>query len=207
MQGDRLSVNKPVYTSGRLGAESRESRSKDDNTTTGKGRSRCVSGSSPGTANRHRSRRQSVSPSGSRGQRGHAPSRTPLNQSPGSLANRPNVNTSFRRPWDTNSRSEDHDTRLQDIRGEILKSATLFPNQLSHYQSGHKSIVRYFPGRSKPYSPILSCLGKLFTSVLNNRLTAFLEENNILDENQAGFRKGYSCSDHIFTLHALIEIA
>lgn len=58
------------------------------------------------------------------------------------------------------------------------------------------------------YRPItiLSTLGKLFTSVLNNRITLYLESNNLLHENQAGFRKYYSCSDHIFTLHALIEI-
>jgi hypothetical protein len=64
------------------------------------------------------------------------------------------------------------------------------------------------PKEPSNYRPItiLSCLGKLFTSILNHRLTTFLEENNILDENQAGFRKGYSCADHIFALHALIEI-
>ena len=53
---------------------------------------------------------------------------------------------------------------------------------------------------------ILSCLGKPFTSVLNDRLTLYLNENNILNENQAGFRKDYSCTDHIFTLHSLFEI-
>ena len=37
-------------------------------------------------------------------------------------------------------------------------------------------------------------------------MTAFLDNNNILKENQAGFRKEYSCTDHIFTLHALFEI-
>ena len=58
------------------------------------------------------------------------------------------------------------------------------------------------------YRPItvLSCLGKLFTSILNNRLTKFLEIHQALNENQAGFRKGYSTTDHIFTLNALTEL-
>ena len=33
-----------------------------------------------------------------------------------------------------------------------------------------------------------------------------METNNIIKENQAGFRSGYSTTDHIFVLHALIEI-
>lgn len=58
------------------------------------------------------------------------------------------------------------------------------------------------------YRPItiLSCLGKLFTSVLNQRLNSFLDFNIILSENQAGFRKGYSTTDHIFVMHLLIEL-
>ena len=41
------------------------------------------------------------------------------------------------------------------------------------------------------YRPItiLSCVGKLFTPILNNTLTRFLNNDNILSENQAGFRK------------------
>ena len=53
---------------------------------------------------------------------------------------------------------------------------------------------------------ILSCLGKLFTAVLNDRLCSFLEDNNLLNENQAGFRKHHSTTDHIFTLYSLIEL-
>ena len=58
------------------------------------------------------------------------------------------------------------------------------------------------------YRPItlLSCLGKLFTATLNERLSNFLEENDLLRENQAGFRKHYSTVDHIFSLYSLIEI-
>ena len=57
------------------------------------------------------------------------------------------------------------------------------------------------------YRPItiLSCLGKLFTSILNDRINQFLDENNILSENQAGFRAKYSTTDHIFTLNFLIN--
>ena len=53
---------------------------------------------------------------------------------------------------------------------------------------------------------ILSCLGKLFTSILNDRLSNYLGEAMLLSENQAGFRKQYSTLDHIFSLNAIIEI-
>ena len=53
---------------------------------------------------------------------------------------------------------------------------------------------------------LLSCLGKLFTSILNHRLTEFCEKNLILKETQTGFRKGYSTLDHIFVINNLIDI-
>ena len=52
---------------------------------------------------------------------------------------------------------------------------------------------------------IISCLGKLFTALINERLTKFADLNEIIGEEQAGFRAGYSTQDHIFTLHAIIE--
>ena len=36
---------------------------------------------------------------------------------------------------------------------------------------------------------IMSCLGKLFNSVLNNRLDKYLSENNIISENRLVLRK------------------
>ena len=64
------------------------------------------------------------------------------------------------------------------------------------------------PKRPENYRPItlLSCFGKLFTSVINNRLQTFIESNSILSEAQAGFRKGYSTNDHVFTLYSLAEL-
>ena len=41
----------------------------------------------------------------------------------------------------------------------------------------------------------------LFTAVLNDRLYNFLEYNEMLHENQAGFRKYNSTTEHIFTLY------
>ena len=41
--------------------------------------------------------------------------------------------------------------------------------------------------------------------VLNNRLTSFVKNNEILLENQCGFCKGYQTVHHIFTLSTLID--
>ena len=55
---------------------------------------------------------------------------------------------------------------------------------------------------------ILSCFGKLLTSVLNSRLNCFLESMkfNVLYEEHAGFRKGYSTMDHIFNIKCLVDL-
>jgi hypothetical protein len=53
---------------------------------------------------------------------------------------------------------------------------------------------------------LISCVGKLFTSILNSRLNFFANDLNIISENQAGFRKGYLTVDNIFVLHALIDL-
>jgi len=52
---------------------------------------------------------------------------------------------------------------------------------------------------------LLSTASKIFTSILNSRLTKWAETNSVINEAQAGFRQGYSTVDHIFTLHAMIE--
>ena len=59
------------------------------------------------------------------------------------------------------------------------------------------------------YRPItlLSCFGKLFTSILNSRITNFIEESDGIDACQAGFRKGFSTVDNLFILQNLIEIS
>jgi hypothetical protein len=58
------------------------------------------------------------------------------------------------------------------------------------------------------YRPItlLSCLGKLFTAILNNRLTKYTEENLIIKNCQAGFRKEHSTIDNLFVIQSLLDI-
>ena len=53
---------------------------------------------------------------------------------------------------------------------------------------------------------ILSCLGKLFTSVINSRLNKFAEETSLINENQTGFRMNCSTLDHIFLLKNIIDL-
>ena len=53
---------------------------------------------------------------------------------------------------------------------------------------------------------LLSCMGKLFTALLNYRLTKYLDATGTIGDEQAGFRHGYSTIDHIFTLHAIIDL-
>ena len=50
-----------------------------------------------------------------------------------------------------------------------------------------------------------SCVSKLFTTILNNRLMNLCEENKYIDCNQIGFRRGHRTSDHVFTLKTLID--
>ena len=52
---------------------------------------------------------------------------------------------------------------------------------------------------------ISSCLSKLFTRIMFNRLNEYLENNNIICPEQKGFRKSMRTSDHIFTLKTLID--
>ena len=53
---------------------------------------------------------------------------------------------------------------------------------------------------------LLSCMGKLFTSVVNNRVNEFVKAHNIVGPEQAGFKKDHSTIDHIFTLKSLIDL-
>ena len=73
-----------------------------------------------------------------------------------------------------------------------------------------KPIYKRKGEKTKPenYRPItlVSCIGKLFTGILSNRLYTYAENNDIFSNTQAGFRKGHSTTDNIFILYSLIEM-
>lgn len=50
-------------------------------------------------------------------------------------------------------------------------------------------------------------MGILFTSILSKRINTYADKQNILNENQSGFRSNYSTMDNIFTLHSLFELS
>ena len=52
---------------------------------------------------------------------------------------------------------------------------------------------------------INSCLSKLFNQLMNDRLTRYMDENDLIQCNQIGFRKGYRTSDHVFVMKTLID--
>jgi hypothetical protein len=51
---------------------------------------------------------------------------------------------------------------------------------------------------------LLSCVGKLFTAVLNKRLTSFIEQEKLIGPEQAGFRAMHSTMDHAFALRCIL---
>ena len=53
---------------------------------------------------------------------------------------------------------------------------------------------------------LISCVGKVFTQLINRRLENFIHQNDILGQEQAGFRSFFSTSDHIFVLNIIIDL-
>lgn len=72
--------------------------------------------------------------------------------------------------------------------------------QVPLYKSGDPLDCNNYRGIS-----ITSCLGKLFNSILCQRVNSFLDENDKMSKLQAVFRKNHSTSDHIFVLRSLIN--
>ena len=53
---------------------------------------------------------------------------------------------------------------------------------------------------------LISTVSKVFSTILNLRLVDYLDSNNILCEEQNGFRKLRSCIEHIYTLSTIVKM-
>lgn len=68
------------------------------------------------------------------------------------------------------------------------------------FKKGNENDVNNFRGIT-----LVSCLSKVFTAVLNNRINNWCEKYSKISDAQFGFRKGFSTVDAVFTLHSLID--
>ncbi|KAI5703877.1 hypothetical protein M8J76_001061 [Diaphorina citri] len=76
-----------------------------------------------------------------------------------------------------------------------------------------KVIIHMIYKKGNPEDPtnyrgisLINTVTKIFTSILEKRISTWAEEAGILDEGQAGFRKRRGCRDNIFNLYAAIAI-
>ena len=85
---------------------------------------------------------------------------------------------------------------------EMVPESCLIRNIIPIYKNERDS------NDSNKFRPItiVSCLGKLFTVVLTERLNKYSDNFLILNENQCGFRQGCCTMDNIFTLYAFFEL-
>ena len=68
----------------------------------------------------------------------------------------------------------------------------------------HKNGSKTSPTNYRGVS-LIDSICKIFNGVLTKRLQKWSEENEVLDESQAGFRKNYSTMDNIFPLYAIAQ--
>ncbi len=88
----------------------------------------------------------------------------------------------------------------------LVLSSGCFPDIWSQglitpiHKSGNKLDPNHFRGIC-----VSSNLGKLFSSILNHRMVHFPNEHNVLSPSQIGFLPNHRTTDHIYTLHTLIN--
>ena len=87
-----------------------------------------------------------------------------------------------------------------------------FKNLLILDEWYYSSLMSIYKGIGNKYDTnnyrgiaVQSCSTKCFCKILNNRLTAYMDSNHLLCEEQGRFRKNRNCQDQIFSLFSIIE--
>lgn len=88
----------------------------------------------------------------------------------------------------------------------LIFSQGIYPESwgVSYINPLHKSGTKTDPANFRGIS-IGDNLGKLFNQVLNNRLSKFLADRNLIRPEQTGFIEGCRTSDHMFVLKTLLQ--
>ena len=112
---------------------------------------------------------------------------------------------------------------IDNLPNEVLKSDTLIPVLKTLFNAclehgvvptmWYKTIISPILKKDKDYRDpmnyrgisLMSTISKLFSSILNERVVSFLDTNEILCEEQNGFRKLRACIDHIYVLTTVIR--
>ena len=96
-------------------------------------------------------------------------------------------------------------TPLRKLFNSVFTSELYPKNWSTSYISAlHKNGPKTDPGNYRGIS-VTSCVGKLYSSILNSRLTTFLDQNRILHDNQSGFRKKRRTAYNLFILKTAIN--
>ena len=69
------------------------------------------------------------------------------------------------------------------------------------HKKGDKTLETNYRGIA-----ILSCLGKFFNVIINERISDFVISKKIIKPEQLGFVKGNRTSDNLFILHSLVDL-
>ena len=103
-----------------------------------------------------------------------------------------------------NSTPEMHEALLKLF--NLVLSSGCFPDIWNQglispiYKSGDKLDPNNYRGIC-----VSSNLVKVFCSIINSRIVTFLNEHNVLSKSQIGFLPSHRTTDHIYTLHTLIN--
>jgi hypothetical protein len=94
---------------------------------------------------------------------------------------------------------------------ELVRTHKIIP---SIWKDSNMVLLYLYKGKENKASPtyyrpiaLLSCLYKLYTSIMNERPTKWMEDNEIITENQQGFRKGTDTYDDVAEILTCIEHA
>ncbi len=113
---------------------------------------------------------------------------------------------------------------IDKIPNEVLKTYAVKNCLLKFYQyyfdtgifpsCWNQAIIKPIP-KSKSKDPrvplnyrginLLSNIYKAYGSIINKRLSTYLESNSLLEDVQNGFRKDRNCLDHIYVLYSIIR--